>query len=85
MAKNERIIAQDLAELKHAIQTQDITKITESCSILSRDVKKFPVKSELITRLEQTVSFSEVLTLNEPSDEKIKEISTLIDILIKSV
>jgi len=38
MAKNERIIAQDLAELKHAMQNQDIARITESYEILLRDI-----------------------------------------------
>ena len=38
MAKNERMIAQDLAKIKHAIQTQDI-KTTELCEILSREIK----------------------------------------------
>jgi len=85
MAKNERIIAQDLAELKHAIQTQDITKITESYKILSRDIKKYPVRPELVTRLEHMSSYSEVSTSNESLDEKIKEVSIIIDILIKSV
>jgi hypothetical protein len=85
MAKNERIIAQDLAELKHTIQTQDTAKITESCRILLRDIKKYPVKPELITRLEHVSSYSKVSTLNVSLDEKIKEVSILIDILIKSV
>jgi len=85
MAKNERIIAQDLAELKHAIQTQDTTKITESCRILSRDIKKYPVRPELVTRLEHMSSYLEVSTSNESLDEKVKEVSIIIDILIKSV
>ncbi|MDH3489041.1 MAG: hypothetical protein OEL56_01180 [Nitrosopumilus sp.] len=85
MAKNERIIAQDLAELKHVIQTQNITKITESCKILSRDIKKYPVKPELVTRLKHMSSYSEMSTSNKSLDEEIKEISIIIDILIKSI
>jgi hypothetical protein len=83
MAKNERIIAQDLAELKHAIQIQDVGKITESCGILSRDVKKYPVKPELVARLERVSCYSEVSTLTVSLDERTKEIGELIDILIR--
>ncbi|GKS67926.1 hypothetical protein YTPLAS73_14730 [Nitrosarchaeum sp.] len=83
MAKNERIIAQDLAEIKHAIQTQDITKISEWCEKLSREIKKYPVKPNVIDRLEHITNYPKS-SLNITLDEKIKEISNLIDILIYS-
>ena len=38
MAKNERIIAQDLAELKHALQTENTEDITNLCHILKREI-----------------------------------------------
>ena len=81
MAKNERIIAQDLAELKHAIQTQDTPKINELCTILSKEIKKYPVKPDVITRLEKVSNYSKS---SLDSDKKIKEISDLIDVLISS-
>ena len=83
MAKNERIIAQDLAELKHAMQNQDTVKIAESIGILSRDIKKYPVKPELVARLERVFSYSEMQASNATPDEKIEEVGTLIDILVK--
>ncbi|MDH5463419.1 MAG: hypothetical protein OEW49_03840 [Nitrosopumilus sp.] len=83
MTKNERIIAQDLAELKHAIQTQDTGKINESCKILSRDIKKYPVRPEVIARLEHISGYPEVPTLTVSSSERVKEIGTLIDILTR--
>ena len=84
MAKNERIIAQDLAELKHAIQTQEDAKISELCKILSREIRKYPVKPDIFYRLEHVSCYSESSTLNISSDEKINEINDLIDILISS-
>lgn len=81
MGKNERIIAQDLAELKHAIQTQDTPKINELCEILSKEIKKYPVKPDVITRLEKVSNYSKS---SLDSDKKIKEISDLIDVLISS-
>ena len=83
MAKNERIIAQDLAELKHAIQTQDTPKINELCAILSKEIKKYPVKPDVIDRLEKVSNYSNS-SLDVVLDEKIKEVSDLIDILISS-
>ena len=84
MAKNERIIAQDLAEIKHAIQTQETAQISELCKILSREIRKYPVKPDILNRLEQISCYPESLTLNISSDEKIKEINNLMNILISS-
>jgi hypothetical protein len=84
MAKNERIIAQDLAEIKHAIQIQDNTKINELCEILSREIKKYPVKPDIMNRLEHISNYPETSTLNISLYEKIKEVSDLIDILTSS-
>jgi hypothetical protein len=84
MAKNERIIAQDLSEIKHAIQTQETAQISELCKILSREIKKYPVKPDIVDRLDQVSRFPESPTSNTSSDQKIKEIADLIDILISS-
>jgi len=84
MAKNERIIAQDLAEIKHAIQTQETAQISELCKILSREIKKYPVKPDIVDRLDQVSRFPESPTSNTSSDQKIKEIADLINILISS-
>ncbi|MCA9828506.1 MAG: hypothetical protein KC444_09015 [Nitrosopumilus sp.] len=83
MAKNERILAQDLAELKHAIQNQDAARTAESCRIISRDVRKYPVKPEIIARLEHVLGNLEMPIPSASPDEKIDEIGTLIDILVK--
>ena len=48
MAKNERIIAQDLSEIKYALQICDTSKIDELCEILTREIKKYPVKQILL-------------------------------------
>jgi len=62
MAKNERIIAQDLAEIKHVIQTQDTVKINELCKILAREIKKYPVKPNIMDRLEHVSEYTESST-----------------------
>ena len=85
MAKNERIIAQDLAEIKHSIQIQDSPKINELCEILTREIKKYPVKPDVIDRLKQVSSYSgSSSALNISLDEKVKEVKDLIEILISS-
>ena len=84
MAKNERIIAQDLAEIKHAIQTQDTVKLNELCKILGREIKKYPVKPNITDRLEHVSGYTESSTLNMSVDEKVKEVRDLIDILISN-
>ena len=82
MGKNERIIAQDLAEIRHALQTNDLSKILELCEILTKEIKKYHVKPDVVDRLEKVSGYSD-----SPSivfDEKINEINNLIEILTSS-
>ena len=81
MGKNENIIAQDLCEIKHAIQTQDITKINEQCEILGREILKYSVKPNIIDKLKDISNYSESSSLSKSSEEQIKEINDLVDIL----
>ena len=85
MAKNERIIAQDLAEIKYAVQTQDSSKINELCPILVRDIKKYPInKPNIADRLKTISDYCHESSIVEPTKENIKEINELIEILISS-
>ena len=82
MAKNERIIAQDLAEIKYSVQTQDFPKIHELCPILVRDTKKYPIKPNIADRLKTISDYCHNPSLVKPIDKNIKEINELIEILI---
>jgi hypothetical protein len=84
MAKNERIIAQDLAEIKNAIQTHDSTRILELCEILAKEIKKYPVKLDVVNRLEAVSDYSDTSSSSESTEEKFQEIDELIDIPISS-
>ena len=85
MGKNERIIAQDLSELKHALLTDDHAKITELCDVLTRDMKKYSVKDELKSRLEPISEYSTVNPTDQNSvNEKIKVLDELITVLIST-
>lgn len=81
MAKNERIIAQDLTEIKGAIQSNDYEKIDELCVILIREIKKYPVKPFIFDRLENVARYNQS-TSNLSIKEKIREIDNLVDLLI---
>ena len=81
MAKNERIIAQDLAELKHALQTNNAEDIQNLCHILKREISKYPVKHDIADRLESVANYSELPAFDVSIDEQINEIKTLIEIL----
>ena len=52
MAKNERIIAQDLAEIRNAIQTQS-PELDELCKILSRELEAYPVSQRLTDKIQK--------------------------------
>ena len=82
MAKNERILAQDLAEIKHAIQTNVLAKINELCEILAKEIQKYPVKPDIMDRLEKVSNYPRLTDVS--SDEQVKEIEILIEILISS-
>ena len=84
VAKNERIIAQDLAEIKDAIQSHDSTRILELGEILAKEIKKYPVKPDVVNRLETVSDYSDTFSSAESIEEKIQEIDELIDILISS-
>ena len=81
MAKNERIIAQDLAELKYALRLDDSEKIQELCDILTKEIKKYPVTPNLIPRLETVSRYSNVSPEEKSLEEKTREIDDLVDIL----
>ena len=82
MAKNERILAQDLAEIKHAMQTNDLAKINELRKILVKEIQKYPVKPDIMDRLEKVSNYPRLTDVS--SDEQVKEIEILIEILISS-
>lgn len=85
MAKNERIIAQDLSELKHALITDDHAKITELCDVLTRDMKKYSVKDDLKSRLELVSEYSTTNSTDQNSvNEKVKVLDELITVLIST-
>ena len=85
MGKNERIIAQDLSELKHALLTDDHAKITELCDVLTRDMKKYSVKDDLASRLRLVSEYSVVNSTDQNSvNEKVKAIDELITVLIST-
>ena len=81
MAKNERIIAQDLAELRHAIQTKNVEDIVNLCHILKREISKYPVKEDVIGRLELVANYYDSTDVDLTSDMQITEITNLIDVL----
>ena len=81
MAKNERIIAQDLAELRYALQTENTNDIENLCHILKREISKYPVKQDLIGRLESVTNYYDASTVDLTLDEQITEITNLVDIL----
>ena len=81
MAKNERIIAQDLAELRYAIQTESAEDVENLCRILKREISKYPVKQDVTDRLKSVANYSYSSTTNLPSHIQITEITDLIDIL----
>ena len=85
MGKNERIIAQDLSELKHALLTDDYAKLTELCDVLTRDMKKYSVKDDLKSRLEPVSEYSTVNSTNQNAvNEKVKILDELITVLIST-
>ena len=85
MGKNERIMAQDLSELKHALITNDHARISELCDVLTRDMKKYSVKDDLVSRLEQIPKYAAAdLTDQNYVNEKIKDLDGLITILIST-
>ena len=85
MGKNERIIAQDLSELKHALITDDHAKISELCDVLTRDMKKYSVKNDLASRLTQISEYSSGnLTDQNYINEKVQILDELITILIST-
>ena len=85
MGKNERIIAQDLSELKHALITGDHAKMSELCDVLARDMKKYSIKNDLASRLEQISEYSNFdLTDQNFVTEKAKILDELITILIST-
>lgn len=81
MAKNEKIIAQDLAEIKHALQTSDTTRFYEMCEVLTREIKKYPVKPDVVSRIKKIIEHpSQPLKIS--LDKKVEELNDLIEILI---
>ena len=83
MAKNERIIAQDLTEIKGAIQSNDFEKLSELCKVLRKEIKKYPVKPDIFDRLEKITGY-DISPSNLSIHEKILEIDNLVDLLISS-
>ena len=81
MAKNERIIAQDLAELRNAIQTENAEDIVNLCHILKREISKYPVKEDVTSRLELVVNYYDSSDVDLSSKKQITEITNLIAIL----
>ena len=81
MAKNERIIAQDLAELKYAIQTKNTQDIENLCNVLKREISKYPVKYDITNRLESLANYSKTFDVDSSIEEEIKEITNLIELL----
>jgi len=80
MAKNEKIIAQDLAEIKHALQTSDTSRFYEMCEIVTREIKKYPVKPDIVSRIKKIIEHP-----NQPEislGKKVEELNDLIEILI---
>ena len=85
MGKNERIIAQDLSELKHALLTDDHAKITDLCDVLTRDMKKYSVKDDLKSKLDPVSESSTANSTDQSSvNEKVKVLDELITVLIST-
>ncbi len=80
MEKNENIIAQDLCEIKDALQTQDKIKLDEQCKILSKEIKKYAVKPNIIDKLNEVSDYSD-LSQFKSLEDKIQEINELVSIL----
>ena len=81
MAKNERIIAQDLAELRNAIQTENAEDIVNLCHLLKREISKYPVKEDVTNRLELVSNYYDSSDVDLSSKKQITEITNLIAIL----
>ena len=81
MAKNERIIAQDLAELRYALQTENTNDIENLCHILKREISKYPVKPGITSRLESVTDYCNISDVDMTLDAQLDEITSLIDIL----
>ena len=81
MAKNERIIAQDLAEIRHAIQTKNMDDVENLCNILKREISKYPVKEDVTYRLELVANYYDSSDVDLSSKKQITEITNLIAIL----
>lgn len=81
MAKNERIIAQDLAELRNAIQTENAEDIVNLCHVLKREISKYPVKEDVTDRLELVANYCDSSDVDSSSKKQITEITNLIAIL----
>ena len=81
MAKNERIIAQDLAELKYAIQTKNTEDVENLCHILKREITKYPVKQDVMGRLESVATYYKISDTDFTTDAQIHEITSLIGVL----
>lgn len=81
MAKNERIIAQDLAELRNAIQTENAEDIVNLCHVLKREISKYPVKEDVTDRLKLIANYYDSSDIDLSSKKQITEITNLITIL----
>ncbi len=82
MGKNENIIAQDLCEIKDALQTQDKIKLDEQCEILAKEIKKYSVKPNILDKLTEVSNFSDIESSSKmTSEERIKKINQLVEIL----
>ena len=81
MAKNERIIAQDLAEIKGAIQDQDYSRLDELKKILKREMRRYPVKPDVMGKLEIISNYSNEMKIQQTDQLVINEINELIEIL----
>ena len=86
MGKNERIIAQDLTEIKGTFQQYtDPEKLREPCIVLAKEIKKYPVNPEISPRIEKISLLSESSSFSTSLvEDTIKEIDELVEILISS-
>ena len=86
MAKNERIIAQDLTEIKGTLQQySDPEKLCEPCIVLSKEIKKYPINPSIFPRIEKISLLSESSFFsNSLVEDIIKEIDELVEILVSS-
>ena len=86
MAKNERIIAQDLTEIKGTFQQySDPEKLREPCIVLAKEIKKYPINPEISPRIEKISLLSKSTSFSTSIVENtIKEIDELVEILVSS-